>query len=69
MKKACGFEAKDDGTFWMSIGDFKEEFGKTTICKARDNYFFDSAEHMFNDKGHVSTFKVTKKTHLNASIC
>jgi len=38
MKRELDFKESNDGIFFMSIEDYKEEFGSTTICKIIDNY-------------------------------
>ena len=50
MKRQVDFTEANDGTFFMSMEDFYEEFGTTTICRARDNWEYDFIE-CFRSKG------------------
>ena len=50
MKEQVDFTEANDGTFFMCMEDFYEEFGTTTICRARDNWEYDFIE-CFRSKG------------------
>ena len=56
MKGATNFSAGNDGEFFLSIEDFKEEFGDTTICDCYDDYHFESAEHRESSDGNLTQF-------------
>jgi len=54
LKEATEWEDKDDGTFWMNIGDFKKYFSDLNICKYHDNFEFSFLEH----RGECGVFKI-----------
>jgi len=58
MKKEVGFQAAEDGIFFMSIINYKEEFGSTTICKVNENYHYKFVTHEKRDEGNLTKFFV-----------
>lgn len=58
IKKEVGFVGGEDGIFYMSIGDYKEEFGSTTICKVNDKYHYKFVSHEKRDEGNLTKFFV-----------
>ncbi len=54
MKSDVNFSNGNDGEFFLSIEDFKEEFGDTTICACYDDYQFDSSEHRESRDGNMT---------------
>ena len=57
IKKKLGWEAKDDGSFWMCLEDFKHYFSGVTICRVHDDYHY-QAMHKNQKQDDFSVFKV-----------
>lgn len=57
MKKRLDYEAKDDGTFWMSFGDFCEYFSNVTICEYSHNWVLSSSQ-MSHDLNSYCVFEL-----------
>lgn len=68
MKSDCDFTNENDGTFFMSIEDFKEEYGSTTICACRDNYVFEWAEHGESSTGNTTSFTLGSEGQVNITL-
>jgi len=49
MLRRCNYEIKDDGVFWISLGDFMKSFTGIEISRCYPNYSYTSAS--FPDKG------------------
>lgn len=67
MREEAKWTNEDDGTFFMSVEDFKEEFGTTTICYAHEDYVFEWAELGQNSDGNTTTFTLEEdaKVYVN----
>ena len=58
MQEACNFRNGNDGEFFLSIEDYKEEFGDTTICAVYDDYDYQSVEHRESSSGNFTQFSI-----------
>ena len=50
-KQQVKFVAADDGTFWMSLEDFKKYFTLLFVCKYHDGYVFNNCGFPHTDEG------------------
>ena len=50
MLKKCNYEIKDDGVFWISLGDFIKSFTGIEISRCYSNYSYTSASFPDSNK-------------------
>ena len=58
MKEEVGWSDANDGIFFMSLSDFKNEFGTTTICSCHDDWEYEWIDCERNSDGHLNKFEV-----------
>lgn len=58
IRKQAGFEqSKNDGIFFMDLGDFKKYYGDIQICMYKDDYVYSSLKYEEKNQGETSYFK------------
>ena len=61
-KQQVKFVAADDGTFWMSLEDFKKYFTLLFVCKYHDGYIFHSCGFQHDEHDNHYLFKMSVPT-------
>ena len=72
-KKRLGFEVKDDGSFWMTVKDWVDEFEVLTICalpgmdlEDEDGHF--TEEYAAKPTSSILIFFLEKKLNVTREL-
>ena len=68
LKSQVGFTEANDGTFYMSIEDYKNEFRTSTVCKVRDDYHYASIEIKNDGRQHISRIHVPNDSKVFLTV-